>query len=138
MRKIYSYLTCGTQLFFLLFTLFHRVTSTLDQDGSRPNGTKYEAFFQNDFSQVENRVKSHSIRSSGSPKEIGHLVNELLTGYDRRAWPTYGTNQPTLVTVNIYINSLGSVSAANMDFGMDVVKRQSWVKSWNCSLESLE
>ncbi|GBM76425.1 hypothetical protein AVEN_2078-1 [Araneus ventricosus] len=115
MRKIYSYLKCGTHLFFLLFILCHGVTSTLDQEGSRSNGTTYEAF-QNDFSQVGNRVKCHSIRSSESPKEMGHLVliDKLLVDYDKMAWPTFGTNQPTLVTVNIYINSLGSVSAANM------------------------
>ncbi|GBO37301.1 Glycine receptor subunit alpha-2 [Araneus ventricosus] len=95
---------------------------------SRSNGTTYETF-QNGFSQVGNRVKGHSIRSSESPKEMGHLVliDKLLVDYDKMAWPTFGTNQPTLVTVNIYINSLGSISAANMDFGMDIYLRQSWV-----------
>ncbi|CAL1290567.1 unnamed protein product [Larinioides sclopetarius] len=104
------------------------VTTALDEDGSRSNRTIFKAF-QNDFSQAENRIKSHSIRSSESPKQMGHLVliDKLLVDYDKMAWPTIGTNQPTLVTVNIYINSLGSVSAGNMDFGMDIYLRQSWV-----------
>ncbi|CAL1290569.1 unnamed protein product [Larinioides sclopetarius] len=127
MYKIYSYLACRMNLFFLLFILFYGVTA-LDEDGSRSNRTIFKAF-QNDFSQAENRIKSHSIRSSESPKQMGHLVliDKLLVDYDKMAWPTIGTNQPTLVTVNIYINSLGSVSAGNMDFGMDIYLRQSWV-----------
>ncbi|XP_055929920.1 glycine receptor subunit alpha-2-like isoform X1 [Argiope bruennichi] len=128
MCEIHLYFMCGKHLFFLLLTLFHGVTSSLDLEGSRSNETKYDAF-QNDMSQVENQFKSHSIRSSELPKDNGHLafIDKLLEGYDKRAWPTYGTNQPTLVTVNIYINSLGPVSAANMDFGMDIYLRQSWV-----------
>ncbi|XP_023220849.1 glycine receptor subunit alpha-3-like [Centruroides sculpturatus] len=55
------------------------------------------------------------------------FLDEMLIGYDKRAWPTYGTGKPTLVTVNMYVNSIGSVNAASMEFSMDIYLRQSWL-----------
>ncbi|GFT22770.1 glycine receptor subunit alpha-3 [Trichonephila clavipes] len=95
----------------------------------RFNETKHDAF-QHDFLRVDNQTRNYSKRSSTEPpQDTGYLkfIDELLKNYDKRAWPTFGKNYPTVVTVNIYINSMGSVSAANMDFGMDIYLRQSWV-----------
>lgn len=55
------------------------------------------------------------------------FLDLMLEDYDKRAWPTYGSGNPTLVTVNMYINSIGSVNAANMEFSMDIYLRQSWL-----------
>ncbi|GFQ79040.1 glycine receptor subunit alpha-3 [Trichonephila clavata] len=120
---------CVKHLFFILFVLFRGVTCTFDQDDNRFNETKHDAF-QHDFLRVDNQTRNHSKRSSTEPpQDTGYLkfIDELLKNYDKRAWPTFGKNYPTVVTVNIYINSMGSVSAANMDFGMDIYLRQSWV-----------
>ncbi|XP_076314620.1 gamma-aminobutyric acid receptor subunit alpha-6-like [Tachypleus tridentatus] len=64
-----------------------------------------------------------------APKRKQRLfyLDNILSTYDKRAWPTYGTDNPTAVKVNIYINSLGSVSAANMDYTLDIYLRQSWL-----------
>ncbi|GFY50885.1 glycine receptor subunit alpha-2 [Trichonephila inaurata madagascariensis] len=129
MCGIYLYLMCVKHLFFILFVLFRGVTCTFDQDDNRFNETKHDAF-QHDFLRVDNQTRNHSKRSSTEPpQDTGYLkfIDELLKNYDKRAWPTFGKNYPTVVTVNIYINSMGSVSAANMDFGMDIYLRQSWV-----------
>ncbi|GIY54543.1 glycine receptor subunit alpha-2 [Caerostris darwini] len=129
MCEIQLYLICVTYLFFIPSVLFHGVLCAFEQDGNRINDTKYDAF-QNDALHVENQIKNHSNpHSTESPQSMGHLIfiDKILENYDKRAWPTYGKNYPTLVTVNIYINSMGSVSAANMDFGMDIYLRQSWI-----------
>lgn len=56
------------------------------------------------------------------------ILDDVLLNYDKRAWPTYGLKgRPTSVQVNININSLGSVNAANMEYSMDIYLRQSWV-----------
>ncbi|XP_076323285.1 glycine receptor subunit alpha-2-like isoform X2 [Tachypleus tridentatus] len=71
---------------------------------------------------------SRSIHIDRHPEEMHHLsfIDKVLFGYDKRAWPTYGIDKPTTIKVNIYINSLSSVSAANMDYGLDIYFRQSW------------
>ncbi|KAG8176502.1 hypothetical protein JTE90_006339 [Oedothorax gibbosus] len=91
------------------------------------------AILDNENSFKEGSITAESTSSHASsnkkPQNMAHLefIDILLENYDKREWPTYGMNIPTIVTVNIYINSLGSVSAANMDFGMDIYLRQSWV-----------
>ncbi|XP_015916561.1 glycine receptor subunit alpha-2-like isoform X1 [Parasteatoda tepidariorum] len=81
--------------------------------------TNYHTVAETVFPEITTVIPFHNVRLA--------FIDKLLEKYDRRAWPTYGTNQPTLVSVNIYINSLGSISAANQDFGMDIYLRQSWI-----------
>ncbi|XP_076333177.1 glycine receptor subunit alpha-2-like isoform X2 [Tachypleus tridentatus] len=38
----------------------------------------------------------------------------------------FSLNKPTYIRVNVYINSLGSISASNMDYILDIYLRQSW------------
>ncbi|XP_076323283.1 glycine receptor subunit alpha-2-like [Tachypleus tridentatus] len=54
------------------------------------------------------------------------FLDDILEEYDKRAWPTYGKGMPTEVKVNIHINDLGSVNAANMDYSLDIYLRQLW------------
>uniref|UniRef100_A0A061QLN6 Putative Cys-loop channel protein n=1 Tax=Cupiennius salei TaxID=6928 RepID=A0A061QLN6_CUPSA len=67
--------------------------------------------------------------ASNTDEDNGPLsfLDDMLIKYDKRAWPTYGTGKPTAVSVNMYVNSLGSINAANMEFSMDIYLRQSWV-----------
>nr|XP_037279858.1 glycine receptor subunit alpha-2-like [Rhipicephalus microplus] len=53
-------------------------------------------------------------------------LDELFDGYDKRAWPTYGTGEPTKVVVDMHINTLGPMNAEDMDYEMDIFFRQAW------------
>uniref|UniRef100_T1JG08 Neurotransmitter-gated ion-channel ligand-binding domain-containing protein n=1 Tax=Strigamia maritima TaxID=126957 RepID=T1JG08_STRMM len=51
----------------------------------------------------------------------------LLKTYDRRATPTHADGTPTLVSVEIFLRSFGSINPATMDYEVDLYLRQSWV-----------
>lgn len=70
-------------------------------------------------------VKEETVTSQ-TPHRLAFL-DGVLVGYDKRAWPSYGTGSPTQVQVNMYVNSLGSVNAANMEYSMDIYLRQLWL-----------
>ncbi|XP_065301998.1 glycine receptor subunit alpha-2-like [Dermacentor albipictus] len=53
-------------------------------------------------------------------------LDELFEGYDKRAWPTYGTGEPTKVLVDMRVNTLGPMNAEDMDYEMDIFFRQAW------------
>ncbi|XP_022651030.1 glycine receptor subunit alpha-3-like isoform X2 [Varroa destructor] len=82
----------------------------------------FEADYQGDApishqqEQSPNYAKTHRLA----------FLDKVLEGYDKRAWPTYGENRPTEVKVNIHVNSIGPIVAANMEYGMDIYLRQSW------------
>ncbi|XP_054708304.1 glycine receptor subunit alpha-2-like isoform X2 [Uloborus diversus] len=84
------------------------------------------------FEEDENTTLSiHS--TTESPEFIEEapfdFLDQMLEKYDKRAWPTYGMGIPTVVTINMYINSFGSINAASMEFSMDIYLRQSWIDS---------
>ncbi|XP_042879960.1 glycine receptor subunit alpha-2-like [Penaeus japonicus] len=54
------------------------------------------------------------------------FLNELLDTYDVNESPHLREGRPTIINVQMFINSFGSLNAANMDFSIDVFLRQSW------------
>ncbi|XP_047477965.1 glycine receptor subunit alpha-3-like isoform X2 [Penaeus chinensis] len=55
------------------------------------------------------------------------VLAELLQDYDVNEWPDAEHKHPTTVRVQMFINSFGSLNAANMDYTIDVFLRQRWV-----------
>ncbi|XP_076352734.1 glycine receptor subunit alpha-4-like [Tachypleus tridentatus] len=97
-------------VYFLTIAIFGQPISTLALRSSLSSSTQLEK----NVSSSENRLA---------------FIDVILNGYDKRACPTYGEGKPTDVMVNIYVNSLGSISAANMEYVVDVYLRQSWFDS---------
>ncbi|XP_069953521.1 glycine receptor subunit alpha-3 isoform X4 [Cherax quadricarinatus] len=54
------------------------------------------------------------------------FLEEMLKDYDVNVWPHGDTGKPTTVNVQMFINSFGSLNAANMDYSIDVFLRQRW------------
>lgn len=56
------------------------------------------------------------------------LQDILDKNYDVNVWPgaEKEIDEPTRVTVQVFINSFGSLNAANMDYSIDVFLRQRW------------
>ncbi|XP_022250754.1 gamma-aminobutyric acid receptor subunit epsilon-like, partial [Limulus polyphemus] len=77
---------------------------------------------------TSHRHRNENLDAHGHSPDTHRLsfLDKVLRGYDKRAWPTYGMGKPVNITVNMYVNSLGSVSAANMDYTMDIYLRQIW------------
>ncbi|XP_069975427.1 glutamate-gated chloride channel alpha isoform X2 [Penaeus vannamei] len=55
------------------------------------------------------------------------MLAELLQDYDVNEWPHAEYKHPTTVRVQMFINSFGSLNAANMDYTIDVFLRQRWM-----------
>ncbi|XP_022241124.1 glycine receptor subunit alpha-4-like [Limulus polyphemus] len=85
------------------------------------------------FGQPISTLASSSSSSTQLEKDGSSSENRLafldviLDGYDKRACPTYGEGKPTDVKINMYVNSLGSISAASMEYIVDIYLRQSWL-----------
>ncbi|XP_068246212.1 glycine receptor subunit alpha-2-like isoform X2 [Palaemon carinicauda] len=54
------------------------------------------------------------------------FMSNLLEDYDVNDSPTANTSDATKVYVQMFLNSFGSLNAANMDYSIDVFLRQSW------------
>ncbi|CAL4075715.1 unnamed protein product, partial [Meganyctiphanes norvegica] len=62
------------------------------------------------------------------PVQQKKILTKLLkdSDYDVNEWPDADFGLPTTVYVQMFINSFGSLNAANMDYGIDVFLRQRW------------
>ncbi|XP_064110648.1 glycine receptor subunit alpha-2-like isoform X2 [Macrobrachium nipponense] len=55
------------------------------------------------------------------------FLSKLLEHYDVNDWPNVNKSDATEVYVQMFLNSFGSLNAANMDYSIDVFLRQSWL-----------
>jgi len=62
--------------------------------------------------------------SSTTQKE--RVLSLISADYDVNEWPSAAEDAPTNVSVQMYFNSFGSLSAADMDFTIDTFIRQRW------------
>ncbi|KAM6448530.1 gamma-aminobutyric acid receptor subunit gamma-3 isoform 1-T1 [Liasis olivaceus] len=67
-----------------------------------------------------------------SPKthdtDVTLLLNKLLREYDKKLRPDIGM-KPTVIDVDIYVNSIGPVSSINMEYQIDIFFAQTWTDS---------
>ncbi|XP_051783160.1 gamma-aminobutyric acid receptor subunit gamma-3 [Erpetoichthys calabaricus] len=53
------------------------------------------------------------------------ILNNLLKEYDKKLRPDIGI-KPTVIDVDIYVNSIGPVSSINMEYQIDIFFAQTW------------
>ncbi|KAM6921071.1 gamma-aminobutyric acid receptor subunit gamma-3 [Xenentodon cancila] len=53
------------------------------------------------------------------------ILNNLLKEYDKKLRPDIGV-KPTVIDVDIYVNSIGPVSSINMEYQIDIIFAQTW------------
>lgn len=63
-----------------------------------------------------------SVRASQRDRVLS-LVDET---YDVNEWPNFKERKPTVINVQMYFNSFGSLNAGNMDYTLDMFLRQRW------------
>nr|XP_054590152.1 gamma-aminobutyric acid receptor subunit gamma-3 isoform X1 [Nothobranchius furzeri] len=56
------------------------------------------------------------------------ILNNLLKGYDKKLRPDIGV-KPTVIDVDIFVNSIGPVSSINMEYQIDIIFAQTWTDS---------
>ncbi|XP_078246467.1 gamma-aminobutyric acid receptor subunit gamma-3 isoform X3 [Pogona vitticeps] len=60
--------------------------------------------------------------------DVTLLLNKLLREYDKKLRPDIGM-KPTVIDVDIYVNSIGPVSSINMEYQIDIFFAQTWTDS---------
>ncbi|XP_024899287.1 gamma-aminobutyric acid receptor subunit gamma-3 [Pteropus alecto] len=60
--------------------------------------------------------------------DVTVILNKLLREYDKKLRPDIGM-KPTVIDVDIYVNSIGPVSSINMEYQIDVFFAQTWTDS---------
>uniref|UniRef100_A0A674D3B6 Gamma-aminobutyric acid type A receptor subunit gamma3 n=1 Tax=Salmo trutta TaxID=8032 RepID=A0A674D3B6_SALTR len=71
--------------------------------------------------------------------EATRILNHLLKDYDKTLRPDIGV-KPTLIDVDIYVNSIGPVSSIDMEYEIDIIFAQTWIDSrlqYNSSMKIL-
>uniref|UniRef100_A0A3B3HYK6 Gamma-aminobutyric acid receptor subunit gamma-3 n=1 Tax=Oryzias latipes TaxID=8090 RepID=A0A3B3HYK6_ORYLA len=56
------------------------------------------------------------------------ILNNLLKEYDKKLRPDIGV-KPTVIDVDIFVNSIGPVSSINMEYQIDIIFAQTWIDS---------
>ncbi|KAK7086802.1 Glycine receptor subunit alpha-3 [Halocaridina rubra] len=65
--------------------------------------------------------------ASGNVSSQRKILEEMLADYDVNEWPDFDREEPTNVSIQMFINSFGSLNAANMDYSIDIFLRQHWL-----------
>ncbi|XP_069487826.1 gamma-aminobutyric acid receptor subunit gamma-1 isoform X2 [Ambystoma mexicanum] len=71
--------------------------------------------------------------------DITHILNSLLQGYDNKFRPDIGV-RPTVIDIDVYVNSIGPVDPINMEYTIDIMFAQAWYDSrlkFNSSMKVL-
>ncbi|ELV10941.1 Gamma-aminobutyric acid receptor subunit epsilon [Tupaia chinensis] len=64
-------------------------------------------------------------RKAGKLPEASRILNTILSNYDHKLRPGIG-EKPTVVTVEISVNSLGPLSILDMEYTIDIIFCQTW------------
>ncbi|XP_045205196.2 glycine receptor subunit alpha-2-like [Mercenaria mercenaria] len=63
-------------------------------------------------------------------KTMSTILSDIFMGYDKKLPPKHdrvGNDRQVRVTVNIFVNSMFSISEANMDYSMSLFLRERWL-----------
>ncbi|XP_023679683.1 gamma-aminobutyric acid receptor subunit gamma-3 isoform X6 [Paramormyrops kingsleyae] len=61
-------------------------------------------------------------------RDATQILNNLLKEYDKKLRPDIGI-KPTVIDVDIYVNSIGPVSSIKMEYQIDIIFAQTWTDS---------
>ncbi|XP_077484891.1 glycine receptor subunit alpha-3-like [Amblyomma americanum] len=61
-----------------------------------------------------------------APSKNMSFIDDIFADYDKRLWPTYGTDEPTLVEVELWVQSFGPLDSSSMDYPVNLYLREYW------------
>ncbi|XP_076354673.1 glycine receptor subunit alpha-2-like isoform X2 [Tachypleus tridentatus] len=129
-KRVSTVLTSGTEHFSNQYKNSSSAPATelLKHNKAKVHNDPSSNFPTRRIPMTDHKHKNENLDAHGHSPDTHRLsfLDKVLRGYDKRAWPTYGMGKPINISVNMYVNSLGSVSAADMDYTMDIYLRQIW------------
>ncbi|XP_077572297.1 gamma-aminobutyric acid receptor subunit gamma-3 [Stigmatopora nigra] len=81
----------------------------------------YEEDYEDEIVRLMLPSKSHQ-------SDTTEILNGLLKEYDRKLRPDIG-EKPTVIDVDIFVNSIGPVSSIDMEYQIDIIFAQTWTDS---------
>ncbi|XP_014837255.1 PREDICTED: gamma-aminobutyric acid receptor subunit gamma-3 [Poecilia mexicana] len=82
--------------------------------------------------QYEEDYEDVTVNQMLAPKsqetDTTEILNNLLKEYDKKLRPDIGV-KPTVIDVDIFVNSIGPVSSINMEYQIDIIFAQTWTDS---------
>ncbi|XP_055077303.1 gamma-aminobutyric acid receptor subunit gamma-3 [Periophthalmus magnuspinnatus] len=76
----------------------------------------------------EDVTMNQMLAPKSQQSDATEILNHLLKEYDKKLRPDIGV-KPTLIDVDIYVNSIGPVSSINMEYQIDIIFAQTWTDS---------
>ncbi|XP_061540045.1 gamma-aminobutyric acid receptor subunit gamma-3 isoform X1 [Phycodurus eques] len=76
----------------------------------------------------EDATVQQMLASKSQQSDATEILNGLLKEYDRKLRPDIGV-KPTVIDVDIFVNSIGPVSSINMEYQIDIIFAQTWTDS---------
>nr|XP_015219518.1 PREDICTED: gamma-aminobutyric acid receptor subunit gamma-3 isoform X1 [Lepisosteus oculatus] len=98
-------------VYFLLLSVFHACSQTIE----------YEE-------EYEDVTVNQMLAPKTQETDATQILNNLLKEYDKKLRPDIGI-KPTVIDVDIYVNSIGPVSSINMEYQIDIFFAQTWTDS---------
>ncbi|XP_011826768.1 PREDICTED: gamma-aminobutyric acid receptor subunit epsilon [Mandrillus leucophaeus] len=89
------------------------------------------------FSEETKSTKTETGRRAGKLPEASRILNTILSNYDHKLRPGIG-EKPTVVTVEISVNSLGPLSILDMEYTIDIIFSQTWYDERLCYNDTFE
>ncbi|XP_028300067.1 gamma-aminobutyric acid receptor subunit gamma-3 [Gouania willdenowi] len=78
--------------------------------------------------EYEDVTVNQMLAAKSHETDATEILNNLLKEYDKTLRPDIGV-KPTVVDVDIYVNSIGPVSSINMEYQIDIIFAQTWTDS---------
>uniref|UniRef100_A0A8C2HME0 Gamma-aminobutyric acid type A receptor gamma3 subunit n=1 Tax=Cyprinus carpio TaxID=7962 RepID=A0A8C2HME0_CYPCA len=84
------------------------------------------------FASEDDEYDDVTVNQMLAPKthetDATQILNNLLKEYDKKLRPDIGV-KPTVIDVDIFVNSIGPVSSINMEYQIDIIFAQTWTDS---------
>uniref|UniRef100_A0A096M6R9 Gamma-aminobutyric acid receptor subunit gamma-3 n=1 Tax=Poecilia formosa TaxID=48698 RepID=A0A096M6R9_POEFO len=92
----------------------------------------FQALHSKRIVQYEEDYEDVTVNQMLAPKsqetDTTEILNNLLKEYDKKLRPDIGV-KPTIIDVDIFVNSIGPVSSINMEYQIDIIFAQTWTDS---------
>uniref|UniRef100_A0A8C9R6S4 Gamma-aminobutyric acid receptor subunit gamma-3 n=1 Tax=Scleropages formosus TaxID=113540 RepID=A0A8C9R6S4_SCLFO len=88
-----------------------------------PHAMEYE-----EEEEYEDVTVNQMLAPKTQETDATQILNNLLKEYDKKLRPDIGI-KPTVIDVDIYVNSIGPVSSINMEYQIDIIFAQTWTDS---------
>uniref|UniRef100_A0A671VP54 Gamma-aminobutyric acid receptor subunit gamma-3 n=1 Tax=Sparus aurata TaxID=8175 RepID=A0A671VP54_SPAAU len=99
----------------------------------------FSFFLSSTLPDYEDVTVNQMLAPKSQDTDTTEILNNLLKEYDKKLRPDIGV-KPTVIDVDIFVNSIGPVSSINMEYQIDIIFAQTWTDSrlrYNSTMKKL-